>query len=118
MFAAHLEIRRVVFEMLLHTHTQLVDPLPLGLQGGTVGLRTCREHSEVQANGASASSAAFTSESRDSKLSQSHLHSLFGWMVLLAQTMGRFLERPHHLLLCIQLQPHFLSTQEDGRHMV
>lgn len=46
-FAAHLEIRRVVFEMLLHTHTQLVDPLPLGLQGGAVGLRTRRKHTEV-----------------------------------------------------------------------
>lgn len=36
----HLEIGRVVFEMLLHTHTQLVHPLPLGLQRCTVRLTT------------------------------------------------------------------------------
>lgn len=40
-----------------------------------------------------------------------HLHSLFGRVVLLTQMMSRFLERTHHLLLCVQLQPHFLEAQ-------
>lgn len=40
-----------------------------------------------------------------------HLHSLFGRVVLLTQMMSRFLERAHHLLLCVQLQPHVLEAQ-------
>lgn len=46
----HLEVCRVVSEMLLHTHTELVHPLPLSLQGCAVCLITCRErvcHTEV-----------------------------------------------------------------------
>lgn len=39
----HLEVCCVIFEMLLYTHVELVHPLPLGLQGCTVGLITCRE---------------------------------------------------------------------------
>lgn len=35
---AYLEIGSVVFQVLLHTHTQLPHPLPLCLQGSTVGL--------------------------------------------------------------------------------
>lgn len=39
----HLEVCCVIFEMLLHTHTELVHPLPLSLQRCTVSLITCRE---------------------------------------------------------------------------
>lgn len=39
--SSHLEVCRVVFEMLLHTHAQLVHPLPLSLQGCAVCLMTC-----------------------------------------------------------------------------
>lgn len=42
----HLEVRRVVFQVLLHTHTQLVHPLPLSLQGCTVSL-TARKGPET-----------------------------------------------------------------------
>lgn len=43
-----------------------------------------------------------------------HLHSLFGWVVLLTKTMSCFLERAHHLLLCVQLQPHFLGAERKS----
>lgn len=43
-----------------------------------------------------------------------HLHSLFGRVVLLTKTMSRFLERVHHLLLCVQLRPHFLEAQRKS----
>ena len=35
---SYLEVGCVVFEMLIHTYTQLAHPLPLGLEGCTVRL--------------------------------------------------------------------------------
>lgn len=46
--SSHLEVCRVVFEMLLHTRTQLVHPLPLSLQGCAVCLMTCRRTQETK----------------------------------------------------------------------
>lgn len=50
--------------------------------------------------------------------SETHLHSLFGWVVLLAQMVGRVLEGPHHLLFSIQFQLHLLQTRQEETNVL
>lgn len=111
MSSAHLKIKSVLLQMLLHAGAQLQNPAPLRLHGSSVSLQE-RQQGTALTN---------LSKSLNIKLLQPHpvsvvmlgankgtyFNSGSGWVVLY-QALCFLLHRLNHLLLFIQLHRQFL----------